>query len=69
MKRLIFIPVIMLCGAIVGAQVPGTLSYQGILVTQTGVPVADGNHTVTFHFYNLPEGGSPSFSRGPFTVT
>ena len=50
------------------AQVPGTLSYQGILVTSAGAPVADGNHTVSFKFYTVASGGTAVFTRGPFTV-
>lgn len=40
------------------AQVPGTFSYQGILVDGTGNPVADGNHSVEFDFYSLSAGGT-----------
>ena len=50
------------------AQVPGTLSYQGILVTSAGAPVADGDHTVSFKFYTVATGGTAVFTRGPFTV-
>ena len=50
------------------AQVPGTLSYQGILVTGAGAPVADGDHTVSFKFYTVATGGTAVFTRGPFTV-
>ncbi len=51
------------------AQVPGTLSYQGILVTNLGAPAADGNHSVSFNFYKVAASGVPIFARGPFTVT
>ncbi len=51
------------------AQIPGTLSYQGILVDAGGAPVTDGNHTVTFSFFTGATGGIAVFSRGPFTVT
>lgn len=35
------------------AQVPGTLSYQGILLTTDGItPLSDGQHNIEFRFYN-----------------
>lgn len=40
------------------SQVPGTLSYQGILVTTSGAPYSDGNHTVKFRFYDALTGGT-----------
>jgi Chaperone of endosialidase len=69
MKRhLIFIFCLAVC-SLAHAQVPGTLSYQGILVNVAGNPVADGNHTVTFNFHKTATGGVPTFARGPFTVS
>lgn len=50
------------------AQIPATLSYQGLLTDATGVPVSDGNHTILFKFYTVPTGGSPAFTRGTLTV-
>lgn len=50
------------------AQIPATLSYQGLLTNASGVPVADGNHTVLFKFYTATAGGSPVFTRGTLTV-
>lgn len=51
------------------AQVPGTLSYQGILIKNDGTPVTDGSHTVKFDFFTVATAGAPVLSRGPFTVT
>ena len=61
MKRTILS--LILLAIIFGAngQLPGTLSYQGILVTSLGAPVADGSHSVTFHFYKVPSGGVEIF--------
>lgn len=54
----------------VHGQVPGTLSYQGILTDANGNPVSDAtSHTVLFNFYNLESGGTPLFTRGPLTVS
>jgi hypothetical protein len=60
---------LMLCSVLITrGQVPGTMSYQGILITSGGQPVADGAHTITFNFYTAESGGSAAISRGPFTV-
>ena len=69
MKRVILAASAMLIFSLASSQVPGTLSYQGILVTAGGAAVADGNHSVTFNFYTTPTGGSLVFARGQFTVT
>lgn len=50
------------------AQVPATLSYQGLLTDAAGVPVSDGNHNILFNFYTTATGGTPDFTRGPITV-
>lgn len=41
------------------AQIPKTLSYQGVLTQANGTPVPDGNVTLTFRLYGGPTGGSP----------
>lgn len=51
------------------AQVPQTLSYQGLLTDNNGVPVADGSYAVTIRFYNAATGGTAVATRGPLTVT
>jgi microcystin-dependent protein len=51
------------------AQVPATLSYQGLLTDANGNPVANGTHSVTFNFYTSSSGGTAAFSRGPLSVT
>ena len=50
------------------AQVPQTLSYQGLLTDASGNPLS-GAHTVLFNFYTVAAGGTVSFSRGPLNVT
>jgi hypothetical protein len=40
------------------AQVPQTLSYQGILTDQTGVLVPDNSYAITFKMYDTTAGGS-----------
>lgn len=40
------------------AQIPRTLSYQGVLSDTSGVPKPDGSYTLTFHVYETSTGGS-----------
>lgn len=47
------------------AQVPQTLSYQGLLTQANGSPVADGAHTIIFNFYTALTGGTGQ----PRTIT
>lgn len=49
------------------AQVPGTLSYQGLLTDANGSPLS-GSHSVLFNFYTTATNGTAVFSRGPLTV-
>ena len=42
---------------LVFAQIPQTISYQGILTDNKGGPVPDGNVSLTFKLYNASEGG------------
>ncbi len=60
----------------VPAQVPPHLSYQGILVDETGTAVEDGNYDITFRLYTESIGSDPiwtetqnvSVIKGLFTV-
>ena len=46
------------------SQVPGTLSYQGILMQSDGItPLTDGAHSIVFSFYTVSTGGSALFTR------
>lgn len=67
MKKILLPVLIMMGTAAVFAQVPGTLSYQGILVktsppADAGKPVDDGVHFVRFRFFNVPTGGTALYS-------
>jgi hypothetical protein len=59
------------------AQVPHTMSYQGLLTTSSGIPVTDGLYTLQFKLDSNSTGGSPIWtetqtnvpvSRGTFSV-
>jgi hypothetical protein len=59
MKRLSFILLIVFIFIqATSAQIPHTISYQGILTDAGGTPVADGNYNLTFKLYNVSTGGS-----------
>jgi hypothetical protein len=60
MKRgLLVVSLALLMGlGLAQAQVPATLSYQGVLHDGAGNIVADGNYNVTFKIYNVAGGGS-----------
>ncbi len=49
------------------AQAPRQISYQGVISTVGGSPVADGNHTVVLKIYN--GGGTELFSETHNTTT
>ena len=45
------------------AQIPHTLSYQGILADSSGAPKPDGAYNFTFRLYNVSSGGSALWSE------
>jgi hypothetical protein len=52
------------------AQVPQTLSYQGVLTDLSGNAVPDGNYTLTFKLYDVSTGGSAVWTESqPVTVS
>lgn len=67
-KLLLILSISFLCSNLF-AQVPATLSYQGILTDTNGNPVQDGSHSILFNFYTTLSGGTADFSRGPLTAT
>jgi hypothetical protein len=58
------------------AQVPRTISYQGVLTDANGTVVPDGNYNLTFKIYDTSNGGTPlwtevqsvAVSKGIFSV-
>ncbi|MFN3841174.1 MAG: hypothetical protein ACK4RF_10760, partial [Cyclobacteriaceae bacterium] len=67
MKKILLSVLIMVGTSVAFAQVPGTISYQGILVktsppADAGQPVDAGVHFVQFHFYNAASGGTALYS-------
>lgn len=58
----------LLCGKVAQAAVPSALTADGVLTSQGGGPVADGNYAVTFSIYKNDAGGSSVWSEGPLQV-
>ena len=63
--QIITIALVILTGVTgtIAARVPAVMNYQGTLTDVAGVPVADGNYTVTFRIYELSEGGAPIWTE------
>lgn len=45
------------------AQIPRTISYQGVLADATGTVVPDGSHTLTLKLYTTSSGGSAIYTE------
>ena len=59
-----------LCSASVAlAQVPRTISYQGVLANKTGTPVPDGPHTLVLNLYGSRTGKVILYSKTDSIVT
>jgi hypothetical protein len=54
---LVAVPAMLIAAAAL-AQIPRTLSYQGVLTNDAGVAVPDGDYNLTFHIYDAAAGGS-----------
>ena len=50
------------------AQVPQTMSYQGVLTDATGALVPDGYYDLTFRIYNVPTAGSALWTEAHTVV-
>jgi len=46
------------------AQVPKTISYQGVLTDASGTVVPDGNYNLTFRLYDVATGGTALWAEG-----
>ena len=73
MKRRLLLSalVFMLAVEVSWAQVPGTMSYQGVLRDAGGAIVPDGDYSFTFSLYDVETGGTPLWSEAhsPVAVT
>ena len=55
--------------SVAGAQVPTTMSYQGILTDASGTIVADGNYSLSFKLYDAATGGVALWSEQQSVAT
>jgi len=55
---LLLVLVLMLCGSFATAQIPRSMSYQGVLTDSVGVPKPDGSYAFTFRLYDTSSGGN-----------
>lgn len=51
------------------AQIPRTISYQGLLTDNTGNPLPDGSHSLDIRIYREQTGGAAVFSESHGVVT
>ncbi len=59
MNRILLSILIVVVSALsVRAQIPQTMSYQGVLTDGAGTPVADNSYSLTFRMYTTASGGS-----------
>ena len=63
MKSIYCIFCILLLSNVIFSQIPGTISYQGILTDTTGNPKPDGNYSFTFSLYESSTGGNTIWSE------
>src|ERR1035437_5607598 len=63
MNRVYALMFIVLLTATLFAQIPRTLSYQGILTDNSGNPKSDGNYNVSFSFYEQSTGGTAMWTE------
>ncbi len=71
MKRLLlcYLALALLSGSALIAQVPQTMSYQGVLVDESGVAVPDGSYDIVFGLYDNSAGGTQVWTETlPVTV-
>ena len=70
MSRALFPLVIgfVLLSSVVSAEIPQVISYQGKVTDTSGVPVSDGDYSMTFTIYNAESGGTSPWNSGSLPV-
>lgn len=59
-----FVVCLLVAGAaLVRAQLPRQISYQGFIADPNGIPIADGIHTIEIRLYEVPANGQPLYSE------
>ncbi|HEY6171088.1 MAG TPA: hypothetical protein VIX80_02400, partial [Candidatus Kapabacteria bacterium] len=67
MKKILF-ALILLLSSVAVAQVPRTISYQGLLTDGSGNFIADGNHSLTIKLYESASGGAAIYEESQSTA-
>jgi hypothetical protein len=62
-KTILFLFFVVILYRSLSAQIPGTISFQGVLTDTSGIPKPDGVYLLTFRLYETPAGGSPVWSE------
>ncbi|HXF99333.1 MAG TPA: hypothetical protein VNL69_01050 [Bacteroidota bacterium] len=60
---LVLLPAFLFVPFLLQAQIPRTLSYQGILSDTLGTPKPDGQYAITFRLYDAASGGTALWSE------
>lgn len=63
MRKLVVLFFLAFCVAQLEAQIPRTISYQGVLADTLGKPKPDGSYSFTFTLYTSLSSGSPIWSE------
>ncbi|TDI79449.1 MAG: collagen-like protein [Caldithrix sp.] len=63
MNRIVTILLFLFAVSTAFAQMPQTISYQGVLTNQDGTPMQNGNYTLTFKLYTQAAGGPAVWSE------
>ncbi len=71
MKRAIYLVALicMLVMRVSWAEIPETISYQGVLTDAGGTAVADGDYSLTFSIYNVDTNGTALWTETHASVT
>ena len=63
LKAIIHLTALLAVTSGLGAQIPRTISYQGILADSQGNLLPDGVHAITIRFYSTISGGGPLYTE------
>lgn len=66
----VFFVILSLTAVVPGhSQIPRTISYQGVLTDASGTPVPDGSYTLNLTLFDVPTGGTRSWSEQQVVTT
>lgn len=65
----IFLAVLLVPAIEINSQVPRLINYQGVVLDETGGPIADGSHAFSFRIYNALSGGTSLWSETGMSIS